>query len=521
MMDFARVPGARWIAAAAALAAAAVGFVYGTYVAGGPDSYCYLSQAELFASGQVVNLQPLAAKAPWPDGAAAFVPVGHVRAHAPPGATAPMCPPGYPLIMAIVRTIAGRAAMFAVVPILGALAVWCTFLLGERLAGPIAGVIASVFLAASPPFLYQIVQPMTDVPATALWAAAFVAITHDRFIASTRGAIIGGLATGAAVFVRPNLVPLAAVAALVVFTHRRLDGRGILRTWVGFGLGAAPFALGVAALQNVMYGGPFKSGYGDLDFLFRLDHVWPNLQRYPKWLLDTETPIVLLALAAPWLVRDESRRRSLWLLACVAAVFACYIPYEVFDAWWFLRFLLPAYPPLLVLTAAAIAALLMKCPPRWRIAGTGAVAVIAVVLVRGAIDGYAFGLRDFERRFRLAGEYVHSHLPANAAIVTAHESGSVRFYSGRPTLFWRALPPEALDTALAFLRAEGLRPYLLLEIWEQPEFLKQFEGHSAVAGLGWPPIADIDHEVRIYDPEDYARYRSGIFVKTDRVWTKR
>jgi hypothetical protein len=458
----------------------------------------------------------------------------------------PMCPPGYPLIMAATRTFAGRSAMFAVVPVLGAFAVWWTFLLGRRVGGPAAGAAAAVLLAASPPFLYQIVQPMSDVPAAALWAAALVAVTSDRFTTSFTGALAGGLIAGAALIVRPNLVPVSIVTAFVVFTHRGVPLRTMMRTAIGFATGVAPFAIAVAALQNAMYGGPFKSGYGDLDFLFRLDHVWPNLQRYPVWLLQTETPVVLLALAAPFLVKGvgrlktvrlkadatettavrlkagapESRRRCAWLLAFVAAVFACYIPYEVFDAWWYLRFLLPAYPALLVLTAVAINASFAKWLPRWRVLEAVAVAALAVVLFRGAVAGHAFGLRDFERRFRVAGEYVAAHLPQNAAVITAHESGSVRFYSGRLTLFWRELPSDSLDRALEFLRAHGYRPYLLLEPWEQQDFVRQFGGRSPLGDLSWPPIVDINHEVRIYDPADYARYREGVPIATARVWDK-
>jgi hypothetical protein len=126
---------ARWIAAAAAVAAAAVGFGWGTYVAGGSDSYCYLSQAELFATGHIVNIQPIASIAPWEHAAKAFVPNGHVSAFSPVGATVPKCPPGYPMLMAVARTVGGRPAMFAVVPLLGALAVWSTFVLGRRIAG--------------------------------------------------------------------------------------------------------------------------------------------------------------------------------------------------------------------------------------------------------------------------------------------------------------------------------------------------------------------------------------------------
>jgi len=509
----------RLIAALAALAAATAGFVRGTYVAGGSDSYCYLSQAELFASGHVINVQPIAARARWDRAADSFTPVGHVGAYAQPGATVPMCPPGYPLIMALVRTIAGRAAMFAVVPILGGLGVWWTFLLGRRIGGPAAGAVAAVLLAASPPFLYQIVQPMTDVPAAALWAAALLTVTSDRFASGFTGALAGGLVTGVALIVRPNLLPLAAVAALVVFTRRGVTMRAALRTWIGFFAGAAPFAVAVAMLQNTMYGGPFRSGYGDLDFLFRLEHVWPNLQRYPVWLLQTETSIVLLALGAPFLAR--AGRECVWLLAFVAGVFACYLAYEVFDAWWYLRFLLPAYPPLVVLTATSLNAIVERWLPRWRTVQLFLVFAVALFMIRVTVDRGTFGLRDFERRFRLAGEYVASHLPANAAVVTGQESGSIRFYARRLTLSWRELPADSLDRALDFLRVEGYRPYLLLEQWEQPDFVQKFGSTSRAGELSWPAIVDINHEVRIYDPEDYKRYRAGFPIRTDRIWTRR
>jgi hypothetical protein len=39
--------------------------------------------------------------------------------------------------------------------------------------------------------------------------------------------------------------------------------------------------------------------------------------------------------------------------------------------------------------------------------------------------------------------------------------------------------------------------------------------------LDWPPVADIDREVRIYNPADRALYFSGVPVYTDRVVTRR
>ena len=513
---------ARTIAVLAAIAVAVAGAIWGTHVAGGPDSYCYLSQAELFASGHVAHEEHLASIARWEHAADAFIPVGHVPAARQPGASVPMCSPGYPLAMAAVRIIGGRIAMFAIVPLCGAMAVWLTFVLGRRIAGASAGAIAAVLLSASPAFLYQVVQPMSDVPAATAWIAALVTVTRASFSTSLAAAMLGGIVTGIALLVRPNLVPLAGVLASVVFTIRPIPFRRVMHIWVAFGIGLLPSVLTVAMLQNAMYGGPLKSGYGDLSFLFKIEHVWPNLQRYPPWLLETETPIVLLALLAPRLAPDAlTRRRAFWLLGFTAAVFACYIPYEVFDAWWFLRFVLPAYPPLLVLTAAALVWLIERRTWPWRGVAYAAVMAVAIVMVRESIHRHAFGLWEFERRFQLAGEYVAARLPPNAIVITGQESGSVRFYSNRDTMVWRALPSDGLDNAMTFARTNGYRPYLLIETGEQQEFVDQFAGKSPLGGLGWPARVDINHMLKIYDPEDFSRYRSGERIPTERIWTKK
>jgi hypothetical protein len=130
-------------------------------------------------------------------------------------------------------------------------------------------------------------------------------------------------------------------------------------------------------------------------------------------------------------------------------------------------------------------------------------------------------MRDHERRFREGGEYVARYLPADAAVVTFWQSGSVRFYSGRLTVVWHEIPPEWLDRALEFLRAEGYRPYLLFEHDEEQDFRTRFEGRSALGALEWPPMADINRQVRIYDPLDRDRYFRGLRVDTHRVRTTR
>jgi hypothetical protein len=512
------------IACTLALMVMAAGWTWGTHVAGGSDSYCYLNEAELLASGRVRQLQPIAADVPWPGAAWVFVPAGHAPAPAPPGAVVPICPAGYPLMMAATRTIAGRSGMFAVVPVLGGLAVWFVFVIGRRLGGALAGVAAALLLAASPVFLYQVVQPMSDVPALALWLAALVfawrAIEHP----GARRFALSGAVAGAAVLVRPNLVPLAGVIMLWIFAASRGTTRARVRDAVVFGLALVPFALAVMAVQNAMYGGPLKSGYGQLGALFTLDHVLPNLARYPRWMLETETPFIALALLAPWLCGSgPARSRAPWaLLAFAAATLVCYLPYVVFDAWWYLRFLLPGLAVILALSAAVFVRLVERLRPALRAPlFAAAIGALVVFYLAVAADRQVFDLHRLERRYRTGGEYVASHLPPNAAVLTVRQSGSVRYYSARPTAVWADLDPDSLDLALEFLRSRHYHPYLLFETGEEPAFRARFGGKSAIGRLEWPPIAEIDRDVRIYDPADYAPFMRGGVVRTDRVWTKR
>ena len=65
-------------------------------------------------------------------------------------------------------------------------------------------------------------------------------------------------------------------------------------------------------------------------------------------------------------------------------------------------------------------------------------------------------------------------------------SGSIRHYSGRPTLRYDSLDPEWLDRAIAHLRSAGYEPYLLLEKFEVPIFRERFAAQKSVALLDAP-----------------------------------
>lgn len=510
---------APWAIHAVVLVTIVVAWSWGTFTAGGSDSYCYVSQAHLFAERRTFAPAPIPDIVPWPMADRTFSPAGHVPAVGNPGASVPMCPAGLSLAMALLIRLVGATGAFLAVPLLGGLAVWLTYRLGRQLHGPIVGLTAGALLACSPIFLYQVVQPMNDVPAAAWWLAAWL-FAIDSFRSPSlppRGAatavVSAGLATSMALLTRPNLLPVAAVLALFIAVRQPQWFRRL----VWYGAGVSPGVIAIGWLNLTMYGSPLRSGYGDLQNLFAFAHGLPNLQRYATWLVTSHTPFVLVALLAPLLTKQQGRPLFA-LLAMASATLACYLPYAVFDDWSYLRFLLPALPPLIVLASLVTVEAIGRAPAVMRTAVL--VAVITLLgswWVRTAETHSAFKLWALERHFIDAGRYVATRLPARAVVFAAQESGSVRFYSGRATLVWDMFDPIWFDRAFAFLEERGYAPYILIEGLEEPLFKSHFKDRSVFGALDWPPKAQIGATVRVYDPADRRRYLTGEPVSTERV----
>jgi hypothetical protein len=482
---------------------------WGSFVAGGSDSYCYVHQAERWASGRLHMVEPLALDAPWPDAPLAFAPAGHRPSPTVPGAIAPVCPPGLSIAMVPFLWVGGTGAVFLVVPLFGVLLILATDAVGGRFGARI-GVAAAALVAGSPIFLYQLVQPMSDVPAAALWMLAVACATGT----TRRHSTAAGLAASAAIVVRPNLLPLGVVIGLFLLCRSERSWRVRMRSAAEYAACCVPGCLAVVAIQQALHGSPFASGYGPADELFALANVAPNATRYPRWLFETQTPLIAIAALAPAVLPGALT----WLFASLVIVnLGIYLPYKVFDDWSFLRFLLPTVPLLLILLVAVLDSVCRRAGVRRTHAILFATtAALLAVGVREARDHNVFRLRQMEARFERAGLFVDRRLPANALVVTSWQSGSVRFYSGRRTLVWDGLPPEWLDRALAFVRAQGFEPYLLLESWEEPEFRRRFQG-SGIAELDWPPMAEVTAQVRIYDPNGRDQYFRGVSAPTEYV----
>jgi dolichyl-phosphate-mannose-protein mannosyltransferase len=476
---------ARWPAAIAVGWTLAVGIGFGTFANGGADSYGYVGQARLLADGRLTDTIPVSRDYQWPNVEYTLTPLGFTKGQSP-GVIAPIYPPGLPLLLAPFAAVSEKA-IYCVVPVFGVLLIWMTYRFGAASGDAVAGALGAVLLAISPTFLYQVVQPMSDVPCAACWLAALVVASRG----SMRGSTGSGALCSLAILIRPNLAPLTIVVAGLAVTAGSL---GRVRRGLAFLAALAPGLVVLGWIQQVRYGSPWASGYGTASDMFSLAYVAPNLARYPRWITEGQTPFIWLSLGAPlWIARRATNRVLAWmgLLLC-AAVWMAYIPYMFFQLheWFYTRFLLPAIAIMVVFASACTLAVVRSMPAIWRIPAMAilTIAVGAASLTYAQRNG-AFDIRNQERKYRLAGEFVRTQGPSNAFVLAAQHSGSIRYYANRPTLRWDLLSPTRLDQVLATFRAHGYEPLLVIDVGEYDSFRERFEATGQQAVHQLTPLA--------------------------------
>jgi hypothetical protein len=458
------------LAVVLSLSTAAAGIAHNSWTAGGSDSYAYVSQADLWLTGNLTVDVPLAGSAPWPDAVWTFAPHGFRPAVSGP-AIVPVTAPGLPLLMAAAKAIAGHCAMFLVTPLGGALLVWATFILGRRIRSAPLGLAAAWLVATSPAVLAMLVSPMSDVPAAAFWTAAIYGLLGT----SARSAWVAGVSAAIAILIRPNLVPLAALLVLWKFWTTRN-----LKAVVPLAMTTIAACLFIARTNNALYGSPLASGYGSLAALYSASNIAINVQRYGGWLVETQTPLAALGFAAlifparvVWRSRDE-RNAARLLGAGALVVWGLYLIYTPYEAWWFLRFLLPSWPAICIGTAALVLRLTDVPRRSMQVVAWTVLAALGLYGLRYAAQHGAFPSGEGDHRYVSIAKIVEAETPPSAVIFTGQNSGPIRYYGGRTIVRFDLLAPSSFAEAVRWLDTQGREPFFLLEDWEMPAFEERF-----------------------------------------------
>jgi hypothetical protein len=369
--------------------------------------------------------------------------------------------------------------------------------------------------------LSQVVQSMSDIPATALWTLAVLAAMAGRpFVAAA--------SSGLAIAIRPSLLPLAGVVALLlaIWPARSLTSlRASLGAFVKYAFATVPAVAALAWIQWSLYGNPLTSGHGTFAEMFAITNVLPNIRAYAMRVLTGETPaLVLIAASIVALIvkrRIPANRTSeagpapvppaVVPSMCLAVfmaipVLACYLAYTVFTDWAYLRFLLPLWPAALAVAGGVVANATRRLPAavRTQVLLVALTAVCARNVMTAAHEG-TFTLWADASRYGTAGRYLDATLPASAVIVTSEHSGSASYYTGHPILRWDSLH-TGLDEAIAELVKLGRSPVIVVESWEEAPLRQQFPA-SSLARLDWTARAEFGSvtRVRLFDPADRER----------------
>jgi hypothetical protein len=492
---------------------------------GGADSAGYLAQAARWQAGRVRVPLPLAI--PGLRAAASIQSSLGFRPDPDGTATVPSYPPGLPWLQAAALRLGHEPAAVRGVPLVAAIAALAgVFLLALPHAGVAGAALAAALLASLPPFLFQALQPMSDVPALAAWLLA-LAFASRR---GTAALVVSALLTLTAILIRPNLAPLAAVVCWQAFApttdaqdavsrdprRHRLTRAAVVA--LGAGIGVA--AVGIA--QAMLYGSPLHSGYGRASELFSLAHVAVNVMLYPRWVIEAiAAPTVLALVAGAGLLALRSIRspalRPPLLMAVLTVVL--YLVYAPFDSWTYLRFVL-------IPLAIGVAGAAVLCGAAWRRLHAAARApvfgaallLLAIPNLQRARELGVFDVRAREWRYQAAGTFVRDHVPPDAVVVAAQHSTSVPYYSGRHILRADLLDATSLAAVVEWAAGERRPVAFVFDTTEVAAWHTRV-GRDGIAAIDWPPRAEIGRPVatRVWISDDRAAYLSGAQAPTTRL----
>jgi hypothetical protein len=407
--------------------------------ASGSDSSGYLNSARLLAHGTTAMPQRIPAgldpeKFDW----FTFTPLGF-RA-LPRQQMAPTYPIGLPLGLAGTARIIGWRLAPPLIMLVSALTAAALMILLGRAAGlPRSwSIFGALLFVASPLTTFMSVQLMSDIPATAAATATILCAWRSR--THRHWALLAGILLAIGVLIRPsNLILIAPVALCLGFDWRR---------WGLLGLGGLPGAVTQLIFSAAAYGNPLASGYGgDLATKFSFAIIPATLGHYLLWLPLLLTPVGLAALALPWFGR---RSRFAWVLVTwIAVIFGFYISYwHTHETWWYLRFLLPAFPACLVGGLWVTHHLWTRfSPARLRtalIARNLALAAGLVIIAHSAVWHrrlHAAEIGNSDIVYPEAITWLRTHLPADAIIIHMQVSGALLYYSDFQFVRWDMLNP--------------------------------------------------------------------------------
>jgi hypothetical protein len=429
-------------------------------VPGGSDTSGYFNEAHLFSHFRIHEATralpgvPADAAPPY-----LYVPLGFRPAPGAPAVLVPTYPPGLSLMLVPAAWVAGWSNSGDVVLVLHSLAgLVLLYILGREFGlRPVWAFAGSAILAASPLYIFMSLWAMSDVPAM-VWATA-AAIAAWKCRSRIPWAFAAGLCAGVGFLIRPsNFLMALPMLILIGWSPRRL----LLAA-----LGGLPCIAAWMAINHAAYGSFLQSGYGAIGGEFHRELIAGTIQFCIRWMPVAVSPVVIIAPLVVAVARSRTRV-TLSLIAWICAYVAFYAPYRwTHENWWFLRFLLPAVPALLVAGLLGAQSLLDLLKGRindsarvWALGFLFAAAVWTTASQINPLHAWSIGFG--ERKYGRIGEWLRTHVPENAALIAMQYSGSDYYFSHNILIRADELDAATAARIRAAARAEGRDVYAVI-----------------------------------------------------------
>ncbi|HEY5227646.1 MAG TPA: hypothetical protein VIJ19_03840, partial [Opitutaceae bacterium] len=199
-----------------------------------------------------------------------------------------------------------------------------------------------------------------------------------------------------------------------------------------------------------------------------------------RWMPVAVSPVVMAAPLVAAIARSRTRI-ALSLIAWICAYVAFYAPYRwTHEDWWFLRFLLPAVPALLVAGLAGVQRLLDLLKGRVsepaRVWALGLLFAATVWTTARQINPlHAWSIGSGEEKYGRIGEWLKNNVPGNAALIAMQYSGSDYYFSHNILIRADELNAETAERVRAATRAEKRGVYAVI-FPNEKEFIRKLPG---------------------------------------------
>ncbi|MDP3063917.1 MAG: hypothetical protein Q8O40_12015, partial [Chloroflexota bacterium] len=274
--------------------------------------------------------------------------------------------PGLFLVADLLHVFSGVSAdqlLLYVLPALSALPVLWAFLLGRRVAGDLAGVLAAWLVAASSvQFLAVDFSYLRQIAGLGFLLLALYAITTRKWM------MVGLLLAALLLYHRPELL-LAALALGVLFLMGQSRRQITLATLVGMAI-SVPL---IVARWDVNWAALWGNVQVSLGLLTGPDIIVGGSFVSPRRYVALAGPYLFLGISGALLALRDRRWTPLWALAGLTFLFVA------FGLFFHSRFLLNLDLALALLAAVLVVTMAANAQPRWQRLAWLAIGLLAIV----------------------------------------------------------------------------------------------------------------------------------------------